>query len=40
MELERLLAHLMTIVALAPFITIGVSKFTENRRSKNLYNNR
>ena len=38
MELETLMAHFMTIVAIAPFIAIGLSKITEAKRYKNLYN--
>jgi len=37
MELEKIMAHFMTIIAITPFIAVGISKITETKRYKNLY---
>jgi hypothetical protein len=38
MELETMIAGLMTIVAITPFIAIMLSKVNETRKYKNIYN--
>jgi len=38
MELETLIAHFMILIAVMPFIAMGLSKITESRRYKKLYN--
>ncbi len=37
MELETLIAYFMTVIAIAPFIAVGVSKYSESKRYRNLY---
>ena len=37
MELENLMAQFMTIVAIMPFIAIGLSKVVDIRKNKELY---
>tara|TARA_Y100000310_G_scaffold150775_1_gene150285 strand:+ start:76 stop:201 length:126 start_codon:yes stop_codon:yes gene_type:complete len=37
MELENLMAHFMTIIAIIPFVALGLAKVVDIRKNKELY---
>ena len=37
MELENLMAHFMTIIAIIPFVALGLAKVIDIRKNKELY---